>query len=228
MNVRMNPSWRDVLCAEFDKLYWQQLTAYVRREYSESVCYPPGRLIFSAFDLTPFDQVRVVILGQDPYHGYGQAHGLCFSVPEGVAPPPSLRNIFKEIVDDLSPTSQWLSEQTQRGSTNLTRWANQGVLLLNSVLTVRASQAASHQGLGWETFTDAAIKALAEQRENLVFMLWGAYAQRKGAMIDPARHLILRAPHPSPLSAHQGFFGQHHFSTCNTYLQEHKQKPIIW
>jgi uracil-DNA glycosylase len=192
----------------------------VHREYATTTVYPPGRLIFNAFDLCPFDKVKVVIIGQDPYHGPGQAHGLCFSVNEGVPFPPSLRNIFKEIQDDLGtpiPTSG-----------DLTRWAQQGVLLLNATLTVRAGQAGSHQRQGWEEFTDAAIRALATEREHLVFILWGAYAQKKGAFIDRSRHLVLASAHPSPLSAYNGFFGNRHFSRTNAYLVEHGEEPIQW
>lgn len=220
MAVKIEPTWGAALAPEFDKMYWRVLTDFVRREYESGVCYPPGSLIFNAFNHCPFDRVSVVILGQDPYHGPGQAHGLCFSVPPGVPAPPSLKNIFKEISDDVG--------RPEPDTGNLTRWADQGVLLLNSVLTVRAHQAASHAGQGWETFTDAAIHALAAQREHLVFMLWGGYAQKKGAMIDENRHLVLRAPHPSPLSAYAGFFGQHHFSRCNDYLVAHGRQPIDW
>lgn len=220
MTVRIEPSWGEILAPEFDKLYWRMLTDFVRREYAAGTCYPPGSQIFNAFNLTPFDAVRVVIIGQDPYHGPGQAHGLCFSVPSGIAPPPSLKNIFKEIENDIG--------RSPADTGNLIRWAQQGVLLLNSVLTVRAHQAASHAGQGWETFTDAAIQALTTRREHLVFMLWGSYAQRKGAMIDESRHLVLRAPHPSPLSAYSGFFGQHHFSRCNEYLVAHGKDAIEW
>ena len=192
----------------------------LRQEYQTTTVYPPGKLIFNAFNLCPFDQVKVVIIGQDPYHGPGQAHGLCFSVNDGVPFPPSLQNIFKEIQSDLGtpiPTTG-----------NLTRWANQGVLMLNATLTVRAHQAASHQRQGWEEFTDAAIRALAEERENLVFILWGAYAQKKGAFIDRNKHLVLASAHPSPLSAYNGFFGNKHFSRANEYLIAHGQQPIQW
>ena len=220
MNVRIEPTWGAVLGAEFDKMYWRVLTDFVRREYAAGVCYPPGGLIFNAFNLCPFDRTRVVILGQDPYHGPGQAHGLCFSVPPGVPSPPSLRNIFKEVCEDTG--------RAMPDTGNLMRWAEQGVLLLNSVLTVRQHVAASHAGQGWETFTDAVIAALASRREHLVFMLWGGYAQRKGAMIDEGRHLVLRAPHPSPLSAYAGFFGQRHFTRCNEYLVAHGGEAIEW
>lgn len=220
MDVQIEESWKQILSAEFEKDYFHQLTDFVRNEYRSTTVYPPGKLIFNAFNLCPFEQVKVVIIGQDPYHGPGQAHGLCFSVNDNVPFPPSLRNIFKEIQDDLGkPIPE---------SGNLTRWAKQGVLLLNATLTVRAHQAGSHQRRGWEEFTDAAIRALAEQREHLVFILWGAYAQKKGAFIDRSRHLVLTSVHPSPLSAHNGFFGNRHFSRANEYLQQHGQTPIEW
>ena len=220
MDVQIKESWKQILSAEFEKDYFRQLTDFVRNEYRSTTVYPPGKLIFNAFNLCPFEQVKVVIIGQDPYHGPGQAHGLCFSVNDNVPFPPSLRNIFKEIQDDLGkPIPE---------SGNLTRWAKQGVLLLNATLTVRAHQAGSHQRRGWEEFTDAAIRALAEQREHLVFILWGAYAQKKGAFIDRSRHLVLTSVHPSPLSAHNGFFGNRHFSRANEYLQQHGQTPIEW
>lgn len=220
MDVQIEESWKQILSAEFEKDYFRQLTDFVRNEYRSTTVYPPGKLIFNAFNLCPFEQVKVVIIGQDPYHGPGQAHGLCFSVNDNVPFPPSLRNIFKEIQDDLGkPIPE---------SGNLIRWAKQGVLLLNATLTVRAHQAGSHQRRGWEEFTDAAIRALAEQREHLVFILWGAYAQKKGAFIDRSRHLVLTSVHPSPLSAHNGFFGNRHFSRANEYLQQHGQTPIEW
>ena len=220
MDVQIEPSWKRHLAAEFEKPYFANLTDFVRREYRAGTCYPPGRLIFNAFNLCPFDRVKVVIIGQDPYHGPGQAHGLCFSVNDGVPFPPSLQNIFKEIHDELgTPVPQ---------SGNLTRWAEQGVLLLNATLTVRDHQAGSHQRQGWEEFTDAAIKALAEEREHLVFILWGAYAQKKGAFIDRSRHLVLSSAHPSPLSAYHGFFGNRHFSRANAYLEQHGETPIKW
>lgn len=220
MDVQIEESWKQILSAEFEKDYFRQLTDFVRNEYRSTTVYPPGKLIFNAFNLCPFEQVKVVIIGQDPYHGPGQAHGLCFSVNDNVPFPPSLRNIFKEIQDDLGkPIPE---------SGNLTRWAKQGVLLLNATLTVRAHQAGSHQRRGWEEFTDAAIRALAEQREHLVFILWGAYAQKKGAFIDRSRHLVLTSVHPSPLSAHNGFFGNRHFSRANEYLQQHGLAPIEW
>lgn len=220
MNVRIEDSWKQQLQEEFDKPYFEELTRYVRSEYASGTVYPPGQQIFAAFDACPFEQVRVVILGQDPYHEPGQAHGLCFSVNDGVQFPPSLQNIFKEIESDLGvPVPH---------SGNLTRWARQGVLLLNATLTVRAHQAGSHQNRGWETFTDAVIRCLASRREHVVFILWGAYAQRKGAFIDRSRHLVLQSPHPSPLSAYRGFFGNRHFSRANHYLVEHGYLPIQW
>ena len=205
---------------EFDAPYFEQLTDFVRHEYATTRVYPPGREMFAAFEACPFERVKVVILGQDPYHEPGQAHGLCFSVNDGVPFPPSLQNIFKEIHDDIGTPIPM--------SGNLTRWANQGVLLLNATLTVRAHQAGSHQNKGWERFTDAVIHRLAEEREHLVFMLWGAYAQRKGEFIDRTKHLVLQSPHPSPLSAHRGFFGNHHFSRTNEYLVAHGMEPILW
>lgn len=220
MNVRIEESWRARLQPEFDKPYFERLTDFVRKEYAAGKVYPPAKLIFNAFDSCPFNKVKVVIIGQDPYHEPGQAHGLCFSVNPGVPFPPSLKNIFKEISDDLS-----VPEPTDG---NLERWASQGVLLLNATLTVRAHQAGSHQGKGWEEFTDSAIHALNDEREHLVFMLWGAYAQRKGEFIDRNRHLVLTSPHPSPLSAHRGFFGNKHFSRANEYLVQHGESPIKW
>ena len=220
MNVQIEESWKKQLQAEFEKDYFIKLTDFVRNEYASTQIYPPGKLIFNAFNLCPFDKAKVVIIGQDPYHGPGQAHGLCFSVNDGVAFPPSLKNIFKEIQDDLGiPVPE---------SGNLTRWANQGVLLLNATLTVRAHQAGSHQKKGWEEFTDAAIRALAEQREHLVFILWGAYAQKKGAFIDRNKHLVLASAHPSPLSAYHGFFGNKHVSRANEYLMAHGETPVCW
>ena len=205
---------------EFDQSYFEQLTRFVHQEYATHTVYPPGKQIFAAFDSCPFEQVKVVILGQDPYHEPRQAHGLCFSVNDGIPFPPSLQNIFKEIESDLGIPVP--------ASGDLTRWAQQGVLLLNATLTVRAHQAASHQGKGWETFTDAVIHKLSEEREHLVFILWGSYAQRKGEFIDSRRHLVLKSPHPSPLSAHRGFFGNHHFSQANRYLASHGITPIQW
>lgn len=220
MNVQIEETWKEALMPEFSKDYFIRLTDFVRKEYHETTVYPPGKLIFNAFNLCPFDKVKVVIIGQDPYHGPGQAHGLCFSVNDGVQPPPSLVNIFKEINNDLGkPIPQ---------SGNLTRWAKQGVLLLNATLTVRAHQAGSHQRQGWEEFTDAVIRKLAEEKSNLVFILWGSYAQKKGAFIDRNKHLVLTSVHPSPLSAHNGFFGNHHFSLTNDYLKAHGETPIEW
>ena len=257
MNVQIEESWKAHLKPEFDKDYFRTLTDFVKSEYSQYQIFPPGKLIFNAFNLCPFDKVKVVIIGQDPYHGPGQAHGLCFSVNDGVPFPPSLVNIFKEIKADIG------SDAPTTG--NLTRWAEQGVLLLNATLTVRAHQAGSHQNRGWETFTDAAIRALAEEKENLVFILWGSYAQKKGAFIDrnkhlvltsahPSplsayngffgnwgsyaqkkgafidrnKHLVLTSAHPSPLSAYNGFFGNKHFSRTNDYLKTHGKTEIAW
>lgn len=220
MNVRIEESWKKHLQTEFDKPYFDELVRFVRNEYATHTVYPPGKQMFAAFDACPFDNVKVVILGQDPYHEPGQAHGLCFSVNEGVQFPPSLQNIFKEIESDLG--------KPVPSNGNLLRWARQGVLLLNATLTVRAHQAGSHQNRGWEAFTDAVIHLLAEEREHIVFILWGAYAQRKGAFIDRTRHLVLQSPHPSPLSAHRGFFGNHHFSQANQYLTAHGIEPIDW
>lgn len=220
MDVKMEDSWRRRLAAEFEKPYFVELVAFVRQEYAAGPCYPPGGKIFNAFNTTPFEDVKVVILGQDPYHEPGQAMGLSFSVPEGVMLPPSLRNIYAEIRDELG------TEPPASG--DLTRWARQGVLLLNATLTVRQGQAASHQRRGWEVFTDAAIRTLATEREHLVFMLWGAYAGAKAQFIDAQRHLVLRSAHPSPLSATRGFFGNHHFQLCNDYLKQWGQEPIAW
>ena len=221
MDIRIDASWKDVLKDEFSKEYFIRLTEFIREEYRGSTpIYPPARLIFNAFDHCPFNDVKVVILGQDPYHGAGQTNGLCFSVNKGVAFPPSLNNIFKEIENDTG------GKIPQDG--DLTRWSDQGVLLLNATLTVRAAQAGSHQRRGWEEFTDAAIRELATRRDNIVFILWGSYAQKKGAFIDRNRHLVLASPHPSPLSAYQGFFGNRHFSRANEYLKEHGKEPIIW
>ncbi|MGN1259655.1 MAG: uracil-DNA glycosylase [Alloprevotella sp.] len=220
MKVQIEPGWAARLQTEFDAPYFRELTDFVRAEYQAGPCYPPGPKIFNAFNLCPFDRVKVVLLGQDPYHEPGQAEGLCFSVADGVPFPPSLRNIFSEIEADLSrpvPTS---------GS--LRRWAEQGVLLLNATLTVRAHQAGSHQGHGWERFTDTVIARLSAEREHLVFILWGSYAQRKGAVVDTSRHLVLKSAHPSPLSAYRGFFGNHHFTLANDYLIRHGLTPISW
>lgn len=220
MEVRIEESWRRVLQPEFDKPYFELLTSFVRQAYKEKQCFPPAKLIFNAFDSCPFDKVRVVIIGQDPYHDVGQAQGLCFSVPDGIAVPPSLQNIYKELQSDLGITPP--------RSGNLQRWAEQGVLLLNATLTVEAHRPGSHQNKGWEELTDAAIAALNSQREHLVFMLWGAYAKRKGQVIDTRKHLVLTAPHPSPLSAYQGFFGCKHFSKANDYLVRNGLPPINW
>ncbi|MCQ2266578.1 MAG: uracil-DNA glycosylase [Bacteroidaceae bacterium] len=216
MQVKIEKSWAEHLQQEFDAPYFEALTQFVKAEYAAGPCYPPAGQIFRAFDACPFDQVKVVILGQDPYHEPGQAEGLCFSVPEGVPYPPSLQNIYKEILSDCGQPH------------GISTWPQQGVLLLNSTLTVRAHQAASHAGRGWEQFTDAAIRALATERENLVFILWGAYAQKKGAFIDRQRHLVLQSAHPSPLSAYRGFFGNHHFTLANDYLKQHNLNPILW
>lgn len=220
MEVKIEAGWREKLHEEFEKDYFTALTAFVREEYRTRQVFPPGNKIFNAFDLCPFDRVRVVIIGQDPYHNFGQAHGLCFSVTDGTDFPPSLVNIFKELNRDLGVPVPL--------SGNLERWARQGVLLLNAILTVRAHQALSHQNKGWERFTDAAISALNNHRENLVFMLWGAYAQNKGVSIDETRHLVLRTVHPSPLSASRGFFGCSHFSKCNEWLVARGLEPIEW
>lgn len=220
MNVRIESSWQRVLQAEFDKPYFELLTQYVREQYKTRRCFPPAGLIFNAFDSCPFDKVRVVIIGQDPYHEEGQAMGLCFSVPEGVTIPPSLVNIYKEIHRDLGVAIP------QSG--NLQHWAKQGVLLLNATLTVEAHRAGSHQGKGWEELTDAAIHALNQECEHIVFMLWGAYAQRKGKFIDKRKHLVLQTSHPSPLSVYRGFDGCGHFSAANKYLIQHGQEPIKW
>ena len=220
MEVRIEAGWKEKLSGEFEKEYFRTLTEFVREEYRTRQVFPPGNKIFNAFDLCPFDSVRVVIIGQDPYHNYGQAHGLCFSVTDGTEFPPSLVNIFKELNRDLGvPVPE---------SGNLERWAAQGVLLLNAILTVRAHQALSHQNRGWEKFTDAAISALNRDRENLVFLLWGAYAQNKGASIDESKHLVLKTVHPSPLSASRGFFGCSHFSRCNQWLVAREMEPIQW
>lgn len=220
-NIDLEPGWLGQLETEFDQEYMQALRAFLREQKDlRKIVYPKGSEIFAAFNSTPFEKVRVVVLGQDPYHGHGQAHGLCFSVRHGVAIPPSLVNIFKELNSDLGV------EPAPHG--NLQAWAEQGVLLLNSVLTVEQGRAASHQGQGWEQFTDRAITCLNEHREGLVFLLWGSYAQKKGQYIDPQRHLVLKSPHPSPLAAHRGFFGCEHFSTTNKYLETKGYAPINW
>lgn len=221
MNVSIEPTWKEQLHDEFDKPYFVRLAQAVHKEYAQGPCYPPGRLIFNAFNLCPFDRVKVVIIGQDPYHEPGQAMGLSFSVPQGIVMPPSLVNIFKEIQQDLGTPMPV--------SGDLTRWAEQGVLLLNATLTVRAHQANSHQPLGWSQFTDAAIMALNAHRSGIVYMLWGGYARSKRNLIDASRNLILESVHPSPLSANRGgWFGQHQFSRCNAYLQQQGEQPIEW
>jgi uracil-DNA glycosylase len=220
MEVRIDPTWKSKLHQEFEKDYFVRLAEFVKSEYNQNTIYPPGSLIFNAFNLCPFHNVKAVIIGQDPYHGPGQAHGLCFSVRDGVDFPPSLVNIFKEIGTDMG---------IQRPSNgNLERWASQGVLLLNATLTVRAHQAGSHQKKGWEQFTDSVINVLNNEKSNLVFFLWGAYAQKKGEAIDRTKHLVLESVHPSPLSAMRGFFGNNHFSKCNAYLKENGIEPINW
>lgn len=220
MEVKIAQDWKDILAPEFEKPYFEQLTRFVRDEYAAHRIYPRGSNIFRAFDKCPFDKVKVVIIGQDPYHGPGQAHGLCFSVADGVPFPPSLQNIFKEVHSDTG------AEIPLSG--NLDRWAEQGVLLLNAVLTVREHEAASHAGKGWEQFTDAVVRAVAERKEGVVYMLWGSYAQRKGAIADPSCNLILKAVHPSPLSAYRGFLGCRHFSQANKYLESIGKEPILW
>lgn len=219
MEVRLEISWKELLKDEFDKQYFKDLSEFVHAEYSKNTVYPPAKFIFNALDSLPVDKVKVVILGQDPYHGEGQAHGLSFSVPDGVALPPSLQNIYKELSSDLGKSSK---------SGNLSTWVKEGVLLLNATLTVRAHQAGSHQNKGWELFTDAIIHHLADTKENLVFILWGNYAQRKGAFIDSHKHLVIKSAHPSPLSAYNGFFGSKPFSETNKYLEANGQKPINW
>lgn len=221
MNIKIEETWKVRLQDEFEKLYFHNLTTFVKSEYLSDVIYPPGKLIFSAFDHCPFDNTRVVILGQDPYHGPNQANGLCFSVNDGIDFPPSLRNIFKELKDDLG------IEIPKTG--NLERWADQGVLLLNATLTVKANQAGSHQNKGWETFTDAVIAKLNAEKENLVFLLWGAYAQNKGKFINKDKHFVLKSKHPSPLSANQGgWFGMKHFSQTNNFLESKGLGKIDW
>ena len=218
--VRMAEDWKALLAEEFDKPYFNDLVRFVKEEYAQGVVYPSGANIFRAFDKCPFERLKVVIIGQDPYHGPNQANGLCFSVNDGVVFPPSLQNIFKEVSSDIGvamPTSG-----------NLDRWAEQGVLLLNAVLTVRAHNAASHAGRGWEQFTDAVVRTVAERKQGVVYMLWGSYAQRKGAIVDGSKNLILKSVHPSPLSAYRGFFGCKHFSSANAYLSNLGKEPICW
>lgn len=233
MEVKIEPSWKDALQGEFDKEYFVRLTQFVREEYASATCYPPGEEIFNAFNLCPIDKVSVVILGQDPYHGPGQAEGLCFSVKDGIDLPPSLVNIFKEIKEDvgvvpeLSEVGRMHGRRMYNGS--LRRWAEQGVLLLNATLTVREHQAGSHQKKGWETFTDAVIKTVSERCEHCVFILWGGYARSKKGLIDTSKHMVLESVHPSPLSANRGgWFGNHHFSRCNEYLERSGKTPIKW
>lgn len=220
MDVKIEDSWKELLNEEFEKHYFRELAEFVKNEYKTATVYPPPRFIFNAFNACPADKVKVVILGQDPYHGRGQANGLSFSVNEGVALPPSLQNIYKEIEADLG--------KKVPGSGNLERWAKQGVLLLNATLTVQAGKPLSHQNKGWEQFTDAVIKALSDKKVHLVFILWGAYAQRKGVVIDTSKHLVIKSAHPSPFSAANGFFGSKPFSKANAYLVEHGEKPIEW
>ena len=221
MNVNIEESWKQVLADEFSSLYFRNLAAFVRAAYAKGVVYPPGKYIFEAFNRTPFDKVKVVILGQDPYHEPNQAHGLCFSVQKGIRLPPSLINIYKELEDEFG--TKFLDRDG-----DLSHWADQGVLLLNATLTVAAGNAGSHQGRGWEMFTDAVVAKLAEQRENLVFMLWGSYARRKGAVINRKRHLVLECAHPSPLSVYRGFFGCGHFRKANEYLESKGLPTINW
>lgn len=220
MDVKIAPDWKALLCEEFEKPYFEELTRFVKEEYATRRIYPRGSNIFRAFDKCPFEKLKVVIIGQDPYHGPNQAHGLCFSVEEGVPFPPSLRNIFQEVATDTGAPIP--------ASGNLDRWAEQGVLLLNAVLTVREHEAASHAGRGWEQFTDAVVRKIAEHKQGVVYLLWGSYAQRKGAMADPTRNCILKAVHPSPLSAYRGFLGCKHFSKANEYLISTGQEPINW
>lgn len=220
MEVKIEESWKEVLVQTFDQPYFQNIVTFVKDEYSKGKVFPPGKDIFNAFEYCPIDQVKVVILGQDPYHGDGQAHGLSFSVKPGVPFPPSLMNIFKEIKADLG------KEMPPNG--DLSRWAKQGVFLLNATLTVRAHQAGSHQKKGWEEFTDSVIRSISRERKDVVFLLWGAYAQKKADLIDSHKHLILKAPHPSPLSAHRGFLGCKHFSKANEYLTSKGLDPIVW
>lgn len=220
MEVTIEESWKEHLKPEFEQTYFQDLVQFVKNEYQNGTVYPPGKFIFNAFDHCPFDKVKVVILGQDPYHGPNQANGLCFSVRNGVPMPPSLVNIFKELRADTG------ADMPPNG--DLTRWADQGVLLLNATLTVRAKSPGSHQNKGWEEFTDAVVKLLSEEKENLVFILWGAYAQKKGSVIDRNKHFVISSPHPSPFSANRGFFGSKPFSQANEYLASKGLEPIKW
>ena len=229
MNVKIEASWRRELAAEFEKPYFAALDRFVREAYAAGACCPPAKLIFNAFEKTPFDAVKAVILGQDPYHNPGQAQGLAFSVPDGVALPPSLVNIYKELEAEGFAVGADVPGRPQSG--DLARWAEQGVLLLNATLTVEAgdsSAAGSHQGRGWERFTDAVVRALAERREGIVYLLWGSYAQKKAAFVDATKNLVLKSAHPSPLSAYRGFFGCGHFRACNDYLAAHGKEPIAW
>ena len=220
MNVQIEPSWKEAIGAEFEKTYFKQLVTFIRDEYSNHIVYPPGKMLFNAFNYCPFNEVKVVIIGQDPYHGQGQAHGLSFSVQDGVPIPPSLENIYKELVSDMGvPFPE---------SGNLTHWAKQGVLLLNTVLSVREKEPQSHQNKGWEFFTDAVIRAISERKDPVVFILWGSPAQKKEAIIDSGKHLILKAVHPSPLSAYRGFFGSKPFSQTNAFLEKQGKTPIDW
>ena len=231
MNVAIEPSWQEVLQSEFDKEYFVKLAQFVRQEYSRGTCYPPGKEIFNAFNLCPFNKVKVVILGQDPYHGPGQAEGLCFSVKEGIPLPPSLVNIFKEVKDDVGAVPDVITDNQGKRMYNgsLRRWARQGVLLLNTTLTVREHSPLSHQNQGWETFTDAVIKKVSETQSHIVFLLWGGPARAKKKQIDTQKHLVLESVHPSPLSANRGgWFGNHHFSLCNSWLQQKGESPIEW
>lgn len=221
MSVRIEPSWAKVLASQFEQTYFAELTNFVKQEYATAQVYPPPKFIFRAFELTPFDQVKVVILGQDPYHGAGEANGLCFAVNHGVRLPPSLRNIYKELESDLA-------HPPLHSSGDLEGWAKQGVLLLNATLTVRANLPASHQDKGWEEFTDAVVRTLSKQKEHLVFILWGNYAKKKGSVVDQSKHLVISSPHPSPFAAHSGFFGSKPFSQTNAYLQKHGISPIAW
>lgn len=221
MQVNIEPSWNAVLKDEFEKPYFKNLTDFVKNEYSQNTCYPPGKKIFSAFDHCPFDKAKVVIIGQDPYHGPGQANGLCFSVSDGIPFPPSLQNIFREIQNDLGKPFP--------ATGNLERWADQGVLLLNAVLTVRQGEANSHQGKGWEAFTDAVIQKVSDEKSDVVFMLWGGFAKKKGARVDKLKHLVLETGHPSPLSANKGhWFGNKHFSKANEFLSQKGKQEIVW
>lgn len=218
-NIKIHPSWKSRLSEEFEKEYFQNLSAEIRQEYMTQTVYPPPKDVFRAFDMCPFEEVKVVIIGQDPYHGPKQANGLCFAVHDGIAIPPSLKNIFKEIENDLGVRPY--------DSGDLSRWAKQGVLMLNSVLTVRAHQAASHKGKGWEQFTDAVVEKLNAERQGIVYLLWGRYAQDKGAVVNREKNLVLTSAHPSPFSATK-FFGNHHFSRCNEYLEENEKEAIDW